>query len=160
MRLGLWGAWTRFSATQRLLLHILFQTPLSQRLLRHDQQAMTKSYPPLYCVDLNHVLLLPVAGRIASYTGYNKAMQGLWPAAYSSRLCTIELSEARKLLSKKEVPSLEDSLVLNALPKGTISPSSPTGKGHSMAIDERLSALPPPRMDRDLMANPSPAIGH
>ena len=43
-------------------------------------------------MDFNHVLLLPVVGRRASYTRYNKAMQGLWPAAYSSQLSTIELS--------------------------------------------------------------------
>ncbi|KAH7848094.1 hypothetical protein Vadar_033747 [Vaccinium darrowii] len=69
--------------------------------------------------------------------------------------------EARKLSSKEEgVRSMEDSLILSALPKGTTPPSSPSDKGHAMAINERLSASPIAHADRFLKSVPSPGIGH
>ncbi|KAG5551352.1 hypothetical protein RHGRI_009686 [Rhododendron griersonianum] len=77
--------------------------------------------------------------------------------------CKSPSSEARVLLSKeKEVPSMEDSLILSALPKGTTPRSSPSHKGHAMAtINERLYVLPIPHTDRVLeSSNPSPSVGH
>ncbi|KAI8010625.1 Precursor of CEP14 [Camellia lanceoleosa] len=71
--------------------------------------------------------------------------------------------EARKLLTmeNKKVPSLEDSLLLSALPTGTIPPpSSPGGKGHSMVINGRVFVLPLPHLDRVLQSVPSPGVGH
>ncbi|KAF7146812.1 hypothetical protein RHSIM_Rhsim04G0027000 [Rhododendron simsii] len=83
---------------------------------------------------------------------------GFWTAAYTGWLRT---AEARVLLSKeKEVPSMEDNLILSALPKGTTPRSSPSYKGHAMAINERLYVLPIPHADRVLQAVPSPGVGH
>ncbi|KAF8391205.1 hypothetical protein HHK36_023507 [Tetracentron sinense] len=69
---------------------------------------------------------------------------------------------ARKLLSmeNKKFPSLEDSLMLSALPKGTIPPSSPGEKGQAMVVNEKLFTLHPARIDRILRGAPSPGVGH
>ncbi|KAF8413711.1 hypothetical protein HHK36_001703 [Tetracentron sinense] len=78
-------------------------------------------------------------------------------------ICFVPTLEARKLLSmetKKKALSLEDSLFLSALPKGTIPPSSPSKKGHAMIINEKLFALPLASIDRILRSVPSPGIGH
>ncbi|KAA8524009.1 hypothetical protein F0562_010560 [Nyssa sinensis] len=68
-----------------------------------------------------------------------------------------------KLLSMekiKKAPSLEDSLILSALPKGVTPPSSPSGKGHEMAINEKLFTLHLAHIDRILQSFPSPGIGN
>ncbi|KAG5041010.1 hypothetical protein JHK82_013116 [Glycine max] len=76
------------------------------------------------------------------------------------------LFEARKLVlekqQKKENPSSRrDSLFLSALPKGTVPPSSPSKKGHSMEVDEKLIARHLIAIDRVLLRSvPSPGVGH
>ncbi|OIT31143.1 hypothetical protein A4A49_13119 [Nicotiana attenuata] len=66
-------------------------------------------------------------------------------------VCTAPCFEARKLLNNTDkkkadsAPSREANLLLNALPKGKISPSSPSKKGHS---------------NHNLESVPSPGIGH
>ncbi|KAG5029526.1 hypothetical protein AAZX31_05G150000 [Glycine max] len=76
------------------------------------------------------------------------------------------LLEARKLVlekqQKKENPSSgRDSLFLSALPKGTVPPSSPSKKGHSMEVDEKLIARHLIAIDRVLLRSvPSPGVGH
>ncbi|KAF8391204.1 hypothetical protein HHK36_023506 [Tetracentron sinense] len=75
----------------------------------------------------------------------------------------VAVFDARKLLSmekNKKFPSLEDSLVLSALPKGTIPPSSPSKKGHAMLVNEKLFTLHLARVDRILRSVPSPGVGH
>ncbi|KAF8391206.1 hypothetical protein HHK36_023508 [Tetracentron sinense] len=71
---------------------------------------------------------------------------------------------ARKLLStekkKMKIPSLEESLVLSALPKATIPPSSPSKKGHVMLVNEKLFILHLAGTDRILRSVPSPGVGH
>ncbi|KAK8495640.1 hypothetical protein V6N13_092857 [Hibiscus sabdariffa] len=75
--------------------------------------------------------------------------------------------ESRKLLintgeNKGNVPPLLASLLLNALPKGTVpAASTPTKKGHStMLDDEKLFARHLGRIDRILQSVPSPGGGH
>ncbi|KAG4999952.1 hypothetical protein AAZX31_08G116000 [Glycine max] len=71
--------------------------------------------------------------------------------------------EARKLvLDKKLNPSSRrDSLFLSALPKGTVPPSSPSKKGHSMEVDEKLIARHLITIDPVLLRSvPSPGVGH
>ncbi|CAA2958679.1 Hypothetical predicted protein, partial [Olea europaea subsp. europaea] len=55
-----------------------------------------------------------------------------------------------------KVPSLDDRLFLNALPKGTVPGSTPSKKGHAVIIDEKLIALHLARIDRILRSVPSP----
>ncbi|OIT29134.1 hypothetical protein A4A49_16180 [Nicotiana attenuata] len=72
-------------------------------------------------------------------------------------------TEARKLLKLHEVkktPSLEDRLYLNALPKGRVPASTPSKKGHSYTIDEKLIARHLAAVDRILRSVPSPGVGH
>ncbi|KAE8669784.1 hypothetical protein F3Y22_tig00112217pilonHSYRG00152 [Hibiscus syriacus] len=70
--------------------------------------------------------------------------------------------ESRKLLinareSGENVPLLLASLVLNALPKGTV----PSKKGHSPKLDnETLFARHLAGIDRILQSVPSPGGGH
>lgn len=71
--------------------------------------------------------------------------------------------EGRTLLStvdKKMVPSLQGSLVVSALPKGTVTPSSPSKKGHATVINEQLFARHLALIDRILRSVPSPGAGH
>ncbi|KAL4369518.1 hypothetical protein GQ457_05G028240 [Hibiscus cannabinus] len=75
--------------------------------------------------------------------------------------------EGRKLLINtaeinEHVPPLLASLVLNALPKGTVpAASAPTKKGHSTTLDdEKLFARHLARIDRILQSVPSPGGGH
>ena len=73
--------------------------------------------------------------------------------------------DARKLLEtkeeKKSIPAaLEASLVLSALPKGTVPPSGPSKKGHDMVVDEKLIARHLAAVDRILRSVPSPGVGH
>ncbi|GFZ07134.1 hypothetical protein Acr_19g0000710 [Actinidia rufa] len=76
----------------------------------------------------------------------------------------VSSSHGRKLLTAQEhktvAPSLEDRLYLNALPKGAVTPSSPSKKGHAMDVDEKLIARHLIAIDRILRSVPSPAIGH
>ncbi|PHT55787.1 hypothetical protein CQW23_04273 [Capsicum baccatum] len=72
-------------------------------------------------------------------------------------------TEARKLLNTyevKKVPSLMDRLYLNALPKGKVPASTPSKKGHSYTIDEKLIARHLAAVDRILRSVPSPGVGH
>ncbi|GMI91615.1 C-TERMINALLY ENCODED PEPTIDE 14 [Hibiscus trionum] len=73
--------------------------------------------------------------------------------------------ESRKLLlntreSNKNVPSLFASLVLSALPKGTVPASTPSKKGHATLDNEKLFARHLARIDRILQSVPSPGAGH
>ncbi|KAE8659654.1 hypothetical protein F3Y22_tig00116962pilonHSYRG00826 [Hibiscus syriacus] len=72
--------------------------------------------------------------------------------------------ESRNLLntgdSNKNVPSLFASLVLSALPKGTVPPSAPSKKGHATLDNEKLFARHLADIDRILRSVPSPGAGH
>ncbi|XVF27455.1 hypothetical protein REPUB_Repub14bG0107900 [Reevesia pubescens] len=73
--------------------------------------------------------------------------------------------ESRKLLktgeSNKKVPSLFASLVLSALPKGTVpAASAPSKKGHTTLDNEKLFARHLAGIDRILQSVPSPGAGH
>ncbi|XVF40284.1 hypothetical protein PTKIN_Ptkin01aG0099900 [Pterospermum kingtungense] len=72
--------------------------------------------------------------------------------------------ESRKLLntgeSQKNVPSLFASLVLSALPKGTVPGSAPSKKGHASLDNEKLFARHLSGIDRILQSVPSPGAGH
>ncbi|XVE88241.1 hypothetical protein DITRI_Ditri19aG0053900 [Diplodiscus trichospermus] len=72
--------------------------------------------------------------------------------------------EGRKLLntgeSKKNAPTLFASLVLSALPKGTVPGSSPSKKGHAKLDNEKLFARHLAGIDRILQSVPSPGAGH
>ncbi|XWS18536.1 hypothetical protein CRYUN_Cryun32bG0053200 [Craigia yunnanensis] len=72
--------------------------------------------------------------------------------------------ESRKLLntgeSKKIAPSLFASLVLSALPKGTVPASTPSKKGHATLDNEKLFDRHLAGIDRILQSVPSPGAGH
>ncbi|KAE8708868.1 hypothetical protein F3Y22_tig00110332pilonHSYRG00429 [Hibiscus syriacus] len=75
--------------------------------------------------------------------------------------------ESRKLLlntgeSNENVPSLFASLLLNALPKGTVpAASAPSKKGQSTTLDnEKLFTRHLSGIDRILQSVPSPGGGH
>ncbi|CAL5388176.1 unnamed protein product [Camellia sinensis] len=70
--------------------------------------------------------------------------------------------ETRKLLGvEKKVPlQLADTLVLTALPKGIVPPSSPSGKGHAMVIHQRLFSPSLAQAYRVLESKPSPEADH
>ncbi|KAG2687938.1 hypothetical protein I3760_09G072300 [Carya illinoinensis] len=73
--------------------------------------------------------------------------------------------EGRKLLDlkqteKRSVPALRDSLILSALPKGTVPASTPSKKGHAVVVDEKLIGRHLISTDRILRSVPSPGIGH
>ncbi|XVF25610.1 hypothetical protein REPUB_Repub13aG0226800 [Reevesia pubescens] len=72
--------------------------------------------------------------------------------------------ESRKLLntveSNKNAPSLFASLVLSALPKGTVPASAPSKKGHATLDNEKLFARHLAGIDRILQSVPSPGAGH
>ncbi|KAF5197197.1 hypothetical protein FRX31_013222 [Thalictrum thalictroides] len=79
-----------------------------------------------------------------------------------SSVCFIPSLHARKLLDMKEmVSSLEDSLVLSSFAKGAkVPPSSPSQKGHSMIVNEKLFTMHFASIDRILRSVPSPGVGH
>ncbi|KAH8511690.1 hypothetical protein H0E87_009022 [Populus deltoides] len=52
------------------------------------------------------------------------------------------------------------SLVLSALPKGTVPSSSPSKKGHATLDNEQLFARHLASIDRILRSVPSPGVGH
>lgn len=72
--------------------------------------------------------------------------------------------EARKLLDKEKIndkfPSLFKSLVLSALPKGTVPSSSPSKRTHATLDDEKLFTRHLASIDRILRSVPSPGVGH
>lgn len=81
--------------------------------------------------------------------------------------CCAQFSDGRKLfgIHKMDVPSLDKSLILTALPKGSVSVpvpfSNPSKKGHAAALlNAKHSAHSPFRIDRSLESIPSPGIGH
>ncbi|QCD84499.1 precursor of CEP14 [Vigna unguiculata] len=74
--------------------------------------------------------------------------------------------EARKLAlqnnhNKVSPSSRRDNLFLNALPKGTVQPSSPSKKGHDTEVEEKLISRHLITIDRVLLKSvPSPGAGH
>ncbi|XP_061342668.1 precursor of CEP14 [Gastrolobium bilobum] len=63
--------------------------------------------------------------------------------------------------SNKVDPSSRDSLFLSSLPKGTVPPSTPSKKGHSIEVDEKLIARHLISTERVLLRSvPSPGAGH
>ena len=94
----------------------------------------------------------------------HKALLLILFVVFSSFLPSLD---ARKLLdmeedshNKKSIPALEASLVLTALPKGTVPASAPSKKGHAMVVDEKLIARHLAVVDRILRSVPSPGVGH
>ncbi|CAI0475936.1 unnamed protein product [Linum tenue] len=78
-------------------------------------------------------------------------------------------TEARKLLENNRggggdgaisVPSLFQSLLLSALPKGTVPASSPSKKGHSTLDNVERFQRHLAQIDRILRSVPSPGVGH
>ncbi|KAI3466762.1 hypothetical protein Pfo_023425 [Paulownia fortunei] len=75
----------------------------------------------------------------------------------------VSSTHGRKLLVNEqhnEVPSLEESLYLAALPKGNVPASTPSKKGHFVTNDEKLIARHLAAVDRILRSVPSPGVGH
>ncbi|KAK9047680.1 hypothetical protein V6N11_053518 [Hibiscus sabdariffa] len=73
--------------------------------------------------------------------------------------------ESRKLLNtgetnKNAASNLFASLVLSALPKGTLPGSAPNKKGDSTLDTEKRFASHLARIDRILQSVPSPGAGH
>ncbi|XP_027339634.1 precursor of CEP14-like [Abrus precatorius] len=63
--------------------------------------------------------------------------------------------------SKKVDPSSRNSLFLSSLPKGTVPSSTPSRKGHSTEVDEKLIARHLISTERHLTQSvPSPGAGH
>nr|XP_009602867.1 precursor of CEP14-like [Nicotiana tomentosiformis] len=81
-------------------------------------------------------------------------------------VCTAPCFEARKLLNSKDkkntdsARSREANLLLNALPKGKISPSSPSKRGHAAFVNYKKKQYAGGHVDRNLESVPSPGIGH
>ena len=81
-------------------------------------------------------------------------------------MLSVSALDARKLLSmekKGRVSSMEQSLILASLPKGSTPPSSPSDKGHAaININGRLFHVHLPRIkDRMLEESvTSPGAGH
>ncbi|CAA2933763.1 Hypothetical predicted protein [Olea europaea subsp. europaea] len=77
----------------------------------------------------------------------------------------VSSTHGRKLLdvqhnTMKKVPSMDERLYLTSLPKGSVPNSSPSKKGHAVAMDEKLIARHLAAMDRILRSVPSPGVGH
>ncbi|KAH6819887.1 hypothetical protein C2S53_018493 [Perilla frutescens var. hirtella] len=76
----------------------------------------------------------------------------------------ISSTNGRKLLMnsrrRSEIPTVDGSLYLAALPKGSVPASSPSKKGHAVTIDEKLIARHLAAVDRILRSVPSPGVGH
>ncbi|KAI4365179.1 hypothetical protein MLD38_021189 [Melastoma candidum] len=70
---------------------------------------------------------------------------------------TMDLERWRNALVSS---SLNPSLFLSTLPKGSMWVSSPSRKGHMAAIREELTARNLASLDRVLQSVPSPGIGH
>lgn len=60
----------------------------------------------------------------------------------------------------KPTSSSQASLYLSSLPKGTVPASTPTKKGHSTIVNEKLFARHLAAIDRILRSVPSPGVGH
>ncbi|XP_009767917.1 precursor of CEP14-like [Nicotiana sylvestris] len=82
-------------------------------------------------------------------------------------VCTAPCFEARKLLTNTDkkktdsAPSREAHLLLNALPKGKISHSSPSKRGHPAFVNvNKKKHYAGGHVDRNLESVPSPGIGH
>ena len=79
---------------------------------------------------------------------------------------SISSLDARKLLSMEKkggVSSMEESLILPSLPKGSTPPSSPSDKGYAMVnINGRLFSIHLPSIKDRMLGEsvPSPGIGH
>lgn len=76
-------------------------------------------------------------------------------------------SSSRKLLQEQEFnemappqPSLDAKQFLTALPKGSVPASTPSKKGHSTTVDEKLVSRHLAELQRILRSVPSPGVGH
>lgn len=76
-------------------------------------------------------------------------------------------SSSRKLLQEQEFkemappqPSLDAKQFLTALPKGSVPASTPSRKGHSTTVDEKLVSRHLAELQRILRSVPSPGVGH
>ncbi|KAI3966028.1 hypothetical protein MKX01_010985 [Papaver californicum] len=90
----------------------------------------------------------------------------LLPSIDGRKLKNLDIQKQGVNISKGATHSLEDSLILNALPKGTRKPSTPSKKGHSVILDRKLndSTVKDDKIDphgvRTLASVPSPGVGH
>lgn len=78
--------------------------------------------------------------------------------------CSLMAStDGRKLLTDVKHTNVPSTLYLTALPKGKVPASTPSRRGHAVAIDEKLIAgrhLAAIDRDRILRSVPSPGVGH
>lgn len=80
----------------------------------------------------------------------------------------VSCSCGRKMLQVQEFnenmvppqPPLDERPYLSSLPKGKVPASTPSKKGHSLPIDEKLIARHLAAVDRVLRSVPSPGVGH
>ncbi|KAL2496490.1 Uncharacterized protein Fot_40247 [Forsythia ovata] len=86
---------------------------------------------------------------------------GLLLALILVLICFVQSSEERKL-PKVKTSTLEGSLIMSALPKGTIiPPSSPSDRGNAVITGGELFGIQPTgHVDRNLQSVPSPGVGH
>ncbi|PRQ29229.1 hypothetical protein RchiOBHm_Chr5g0011661 [Rosa chinensis] len=84
-------------------------------------------------------------------------------ATFVSTLEGRRLFDTNEYQFKKKAASnsLDGSLFLSALPKGTVPGSTPSKKGHAFVVDEKLVARRHlVGNDRFLQSVPSPGVGH
>ncbi|KAI3982404.1 hypothetical protein MKX01_041242 [Papaver californicum] len=63
----------------------------------------------------------------------------LLPSIDARKLKNLDIQKKGvNIISNGGIHSLEESLILNALPKGTRKPSTPSKKGHSVILDRKL----------------------
>ncbi|GLU13839.1 hypothetical protein SLE2022_304490 [Rubroshorea leprosula] len=67
---------------------------------------------------------------------------------------------SKKEMSEMQVPHLYWSLVLSALPKGTVPYPAPSKNGHATLDNEKLFVRHLASIDRILWSVPSPGAGH
>ncbi|CDO96856.1 unnamed protein product [Coffea canephora] len=71
----------------------------------------------------------------------------------------LEVQELDKNMAPPQHP-LDARLYLTSLPKGKVPASTPSKKGHSVTVDEKLVARHLAAIDRILRSVPSPGVGH
>ncbi|KAL3520080.1 hypothetical protein ACH5RR_018229 [Cinchona calisaya] len=71
----------------------------------------------------------------------------------------LEVQEFNKNMVPPQHP-VDEWLYLTSLPKGKVPASTPSNKGHSVTIDEKLIARHLAAIDRILRSVPSPGVGH
>lgn len=77
----------------------------------------------------------------------------------------VSSTHGRKLLNvqhntTRETLFLDESYYLNALPNGTMPPSTPSKNGNSETVDEKLVQCNLVAVDGILKSVPSPGVGH